>query len=109
MKDMNAGELKHRVEVQSKTDTLGDHGGPGETWATVGTRWAKIEPMRGTETQRSEQNVSDVTHKITLRYYPGLTPSFRLVEGSRVFHIESVINTDESDVMSVCECVEGVA
>jgi len=46
---MNAGELDQRVMIKRKTDVDDGQGGSAPTEVTVGTVWAKIEPVRGQE------------------------------------------------------------
>ncbi len=106
---MNIGPLNKRLEIQSSTDTRdGLTGAMAKTWATVTTVWAQIEPLSGNETWRARQAQSDATHRITIRWYSGLTPAYRFLYGSRIFNIESVMNTDERGSQMVCTCTEEV-
>lgn len=62
------GDLRERVTIQSRTDdtTNGLGGGP-VTWADVTTRWAKVEPLTGTERIQAAALQSVVSHRVTMR------------------------------------------
>ncbi len=95
---MRAGRLRHRVSVQSAVQTRTADGAVTQTWSTDRTAWAAIEPLTGREFFAEQQTQADVSHRILLRYKSGLTPRQRIVEGSRVFHIEAVINRNERNI-----------
>lgn len=93
---VHIGSLRHRIQVQSATVTSSAAGNV-KAWATVanGTRWASIEPLRGFEAMQGMQADARVTHRIAMRYLSGVTPSYRVLFGSRVFHIRQVRDMDE--------------
>ena len=105
---INAGELNHRIDIQSVTDTPDEQGANVQTWATVKTRWAKVEPLSGRELYNAQQVKSDVTHKICIRYYEGLTANMRFKWGDRIFNISSLINPDSQRVEHECLCREDI-
>lgn len=92
---MRAGKMRHRVVVQSASESRAADGGVTFTWSDVSTRWASIEPASGKEFLSSQQVAAEVTHKITLRNYDTLTPQHRLKFGTRYFNIISVLRPDE--------------
>jgi SPP1 family predicted phage head-tail adaptor len=101
-----AGEFRHRVDVQSKTEGRDAHGGFTESWSTDATRWAMVKPLVGREFTESNQTDARVTHRVTMRFYDGLTEDMRLLFGARVFGITSVRNIDERDALTVVMCLE---
>ena len=96
-----AGELRHRLAIQSATETRDAIGGVTKSWATVATRWGSIRPLSGQELVSAQQASPRVSHKITIRYYSGLTPAFRLQNDSRTFNISSILNIIERDKIQV--------
>ncbi len=105
---IRAGTLRHRVDIQAVTNTPNENGGNVQTWDTVKTRWASVEAMTGRELFTAQQVKADVTHKITLYYYEGLSPHMRFLFDSRVFHPAYVINPDNKRIMHECLCKEVV-
>ena len=95
MLHVNAGEMRSQITVQSATQTRDAHGGATETFAEFVTTWAEINPLTAREFVSGNQITQDVSHRIRMRYYPGVTPSMRILFGARVFNIHSVINANE--------------
>lgn len=46
---MRYGRLNRKITIQRKTANLDDAGDPVETWATLSTRWASVNPVSGDE------------------------------------------------------------
>lgn len=106
-KSVDAGSLRHRVAVQSKTEARDAHGGVTESWSTATTRWAKIEPAVGREFYYGQQVANDITHFVTIRSYSSLTTSMRLLfETTRILNIKSIHEPDEITNFMVIHCTE---
>ncbi len=103
-----AGELRHRIEIQSATVSQDSVGQPTYTWATVGTVWGAIRPMSGNELVNAQAIHASVSHRVIIRYYSGLTPSYRFKFGARVFGIANILNIIEKNKLMVCACIEAV-
>ncbi len=95
---MRAGPLRHRIELQSQSSAPNGIGESILTWATDDTVWASVAPKGGTERYRENKESAEVTHKIRLRYYPGLNPAMRIKFGARIFDIQTVINFEERNI-----------
>lgn len=108
MRAVPASLMRTRVEIQSRVTTQDTYGAVTETWSTVATRWGRVEPLSGREQWQAQQVRPDVTHRVTLRYYDGLTARHRLKVGDRVLNITSVLNTEERKRQHECVCVEEV-
>ena len=86
---MRAGSLRHRVTLQRQELVFGELGAPlhNKVWKDVATVWASVEAVSGREFFASQQVQSEVTHKVTIRFLPGVTADMRIVHGGRVFGI----------------------
>lgn len=110
MRPIRAGELRHKVTLQQEISKDDNHGGQVLAWADVATVWAKIEPISGTEAIVARQVQDSLTHKIWLRWRPGVVAKMRLLFGKRVFNIiEPPRNWDERNRMLELRCEEGIA
>lgn len=107
---INAGKLRHRITIQKFNGELDSFGDPLQTeednWVDVATTWAAIDPVSGREFYAASQSQSEVTHKIRCRYRSGLTPSMRILFGTREFRIISVINWEERRESLLLMCRE---
>ena len=101
-----AGQLRHRVTLQSKTEARNDYGEPEHTWSDEATLYAKVDPLSADERTDAQQVGSQRTHKVTIRYRPGVTSEKRLRFDGRTLNITSVINPLEYDRWLELECEE---
>lgn len=92
---MTAGRMRKRVTIQRLERTDDGYGGIVETWVDVATVWAAVEPLTGRERYEAQQVQSDLSHKVTMRYRPGIMPQMRLVLKDRPLDIVAVINVEE--------------
>lgn len=102
---MIIGKLKHKITIEKKTKVSDGAGGWTETWMPfVSNVSASIDPISGKEFFEAQQTQSSVSHKIRIRYKPGVLPSMRVNFKGRIFAIESVINWEERnrDMMLMC-------
>lgn len=106
---MKAGGLRHKVQIQSKTEDRTATGAVTYTWTTFASPWAAIEPLYGREYFASQQVQAEVTTRIRIRYRVGVTPDMRVLWGTRVFSIKSVINLDERNREMHLMCIEEVS
>lgn len=95
---MRPGKLRHRIEIQEPTETRSASGQATVTWSTIATVWASVEPLRGREFFASKQIQAQVDTRIRIRYISGLTPKMRILWGTRVYLIDSIINPEERNI-----------
>ena len=109
----SVGALRHRLIIEAENAAGDGGGGQGpDPWADpnrVATVWGRIVPLTGAETLRAGGLEARVTHRITLRWHPGILARHRIRFGSRVFNIRSVINRDEGNRVLEILAEEGVA
>lgn len=105
---MRAGRLRHPIVIERATETRGDDGSTVQTWRTLATVWADVRPVSGREQEIAARTAENVSHRIELRYRPGVDARCRIVWGARVFGVQSVINEDERDRTLVLYCQEAL-
>ncbi len=67
---LSAGELIHRVTVQSSTEASDGHDGMTVTWSDLRRRMAaKVVPLAGRDLDRARQIDPRATHEVTLRFW----------------------------------------
>lgn len=128
---MKIGQLRHKATIERKVHGENALGDPIIEWQVVARPWIAIEPIRGEEYWTAAQVQAETTHKVTMRYVEGVTPSDRLVLNAgpdlqgfigpshplyaqnevagtdvRVFEIESVLNLDERNRWLELMCKE---
>lgn len=105
---MDAGKLRHYVELQRRTTTLDRHGDQVQEWATIGRAWASIEQLSGREFMAATQAMSDITVRIRIRARLdlALTPKDRVRYGARTFDIRHIADWGDRGVEHQLLCVE---
>ncbi|TKS58779.1 MAG: head-tail adaptor protein [Nitrospira sp.] len=92
---MRAGTLRHLCMVQSLQVTRDTAGAEVQTWQDIAAVSVAIEPLAGREFFAAQQVNAELSHRVRMRYRPGLIPTMRLQYGTRALLIESIINLQE--------------
>jgi SPP1 family predicted phage head-tail adaptor len=109
---INAGSLRHQIQIVVPSKVQGKAGGLVSAGATVlATVWASVEALSARELYAAQQMIAQVTHKVTIRYMEGIKAKMHVwftgPEGTaRQFEIEAVSNPDERPHMLVLLCLE---
>lgn len=104
---MELGRLRHAVEIQLNTPTVGADNSETPAWATIATRKAEILPASAKELLEARSQGVTFTHMVAMHYYSGLTPKHRLrTTSGRILNIESVLNADEHSKVHELICKE---
>lgn len=94
-----SGRLRHFVTFESLQVTPDSDGAQEEAWepefngALIA---ASIEPLSGRELLNAAAVNSKTATRISVRYLPGIDPTWRIRHRSTVYNIESVIPDDGS-------------
>lgn len=107
---MRSGRLRHRVTIERRTTTTDAHGDQLDTWTTMATVWAAIEPLNGREYFAASGEASEVTARIRLRYQSelaGMTTADRVTHNGVNYDIRSVINPEQRGMELVLMCSIG--
>lgn len=91
-KYIGGGDLREPITIQRATATQNGKGEPVDTWATLLTTRAKVEPLRGAEFARMAITQAQSDYRVTVRKQATtLEPEYRVVWGSKTLDIQSVI------------------
>ena len=109
---IDSGELRQRIYIYTPPIGLDQYGQPlnsipsMECWGRIATRWAKIESNTGSPYVQNDQIRNLTTHRITMRYFAGMSPGYRIVFGTRVFNVVGLITTEERNIDTIVACQE---
>ncbi len=105
MREPEAGELSHRMQVRTRVDKQSGAGLAPEL-TPVCKRWVKVEPL-GTATYiNAQQTGSKVTHRLYCRFIRDLDSAHEFVEAGRVFRVHRPTAMRGRNVWSVIEVEE---
>lgn len=95
---MRAGRLRHKLTIQTATRTQDGYGDPIQTWSTFASVWGSWEPLSGSELNIAQEQNSETSVRIIIRYLSGVTPKMRVALGSQTAEIVSVANKDGRNI-----------
>ncbi len=104
-----AARLRETIIIQAATDSIDAVGGPIITWSDFITRKAAIVPLNGTEYFTAQQFNVDVNVRIRLRFdtlASLITAKHRVLWGTRIYSISTVINRMEHNKEIILMCQE---
>lgn len=108
---MQAARLRQRITFESQSSSKDSFGQPVQSWSTVLTCWAAVEPLSGRELMAARQVASEITHRVIVRYQaalavPRTVMAYRVNFGGRYFDIREALNVEERDREVHLLCVE---
>lgn len=112
---MRAGKNRFTIEIFSRTV----NSDASVSYSSVCKTVANIQSLTGREQLIAAENQASTSHKVTMRYHPGIDPSmFVAIQGDfsgdfdfggRIFAIDSVIDPDFRKRELVLMCSEVVS
>lgn len=101
---IDAGKLRERVTVQIASGTTNALGEQVLTWSNSSAVWASVEGVSAREALAAGQQDTTITHKVRMRYLPGLTQRDRFSWRSRTLSIVSLLEYgNRSEHVAICE------
>ncbi len=103
----DTGALRHRLVLETLSETVEDDGGRTTVWTGSDELWAGITGLGARERIEDNRLVTENRCLITTRFRGDVKSGMRFRKASRVFLIETVRDPDETGRFLVCETVEG--
>ena len=93
-----SGELRHRVQIQTRTDTQdATTGEVVQTWTTTHANVpAKIHILSAREFMQSRTEQDESSANITIRYIAGISAGMRILHGSVIYNPAGVLGDRKS-------------
>jgi SPP1 family predicted phage head-tail adaptor len=89
---LSAGKLNSRVRIEQRESGRDGIGQPLTGWVEHATVWANIAAVSGLETVKSNAEVSVARYSIRIRCRPSVTAAMRVVYGSNIYAIRTVLH-----------------
>lgn len=88
---MKAGVLRHRVTLQSVSQSRGVNGEVIDSWSDYATVWADFHPLSGKEYIAAGAQRGQVMARVTIRYDASVTETMRLTFDGSTYAIHAVL------------------
>jgi SPP1 family predicted phage head-tail adaptor len=101
---IDPGKLRERVTVQIASGSTNTMGETVLAWTNSTAVWASVEGVSARESLVNAQQEVAVTHRVRLRYLPGLTQNMRFDWRSRTLEIVSLLeHGNRSEHEAICQ------
>jgi SPP1 family predicted phage head-tail adaptor len=101
-KPLPIGARSRRFVLEVPRDSPDGFGGVVRGFAPGPQLWGTLEMLSGGTRRRGDRPEQAVTHRVTLRYRPGITAAMRLTSGPRRFAIRAASDPDGARREVVC-------
>lgn len=88
---MRPGLMRHRIQIQSLTETRNALGEKESSWTELKTVWSTYEPKTAGESYQEDQFQAKRTVLFRIRYREGITSKMRVLYDGDVYDIQSVV------------------
>lgn len=100
------GRLRYRVLLQRPVRNAAEGGGATIGWEVIGSAYAAIEAISGTEVDLADGVAERMNLRVTLRYRTDIEAGSRIIASGRVLNIESALDRDGQKRWLHCLCRE---
>jgi SPP1 family predicted phage head-tail adaptor len=101
---IDPGKLRERVTVQIASGSTNALGETVLAWSNSSAVWASVEGVSAREALLAGQQETSVTHRLRLRYLPGLTQQMRFAWRGRTLEIVSLLeHGNRSEHEAICQ------
>jgi SPP1 family predicted phage head-tail adaptor len=101
---IDPGTLRERITVQIASGATNALGETVLAWADSSAVWASVEGVSAREAFAVVQQETTISHKVRLRYLPGLTQQMRFSWRSRTLDIVSLLeHGNRSEHEAICK------
>nr|DAS21430.1 MAG TPA: Putative head tail adaptor [Bacteriophage sp.] len=88
---MNAGQLRHRVEILQRVKEKDKSGATVLVWRSLCKVWADVRHVSGSETMRHDVLSASVRASVRIRWRAGISADMRVRTENGVYVIRAVI------------------
>jgi SPP1 family predicted phage head-tail adaptor len=101
---IDPGKLRERITVQIASGSTNALGETVLAWSNSSAVWASVEGVSAREALLAGQQETSVTHRLRLRYLPGLTQQMRFAWRGRTLEIVSLLeHGNRSEHEAICQ------
>jgi SPP1 family predicted phage head-tail adaptor len=101
---IDPGKLRERVTVQQASAARNSLGEAVLSWSDFAEVWASVEGVSARESLTAGQQETTISHRVRLRYLPGLTANMRFSWRSRTLDIVSLLeHGNRSEHEAICQ------
>ncbi|MEP7456790.1 phage head closure protein [Phyllobacterium sp. SB3] len=93
---IDPGSLNQELVLEKSSISIGETGELIESWSEIASLWAQVEPIGTGPRLLGEQQIPEVTHRVTLRYRKNISSTMRFRKGARIFQTLTLHDPDDT-------------
>lgn len=98
---INSGRMRERVTIQKPVDKQSPFGEATLEWETLDEVWASVMNVSSRDYFAAQQAGTLTTHRVSMRFYAGMNPAYRLVWRGRTMEIVSVLEREDRRIHEI--------
>lgn len=98
---IKAGVMRERVALQAPAEVRSATGEATLTWQTQATVWASVDGLSTRDILQAQQANVIASHRVGIRYLPGVTHQYRVVWRGRTMEVASVTERENRTRMEL--------
>lgn len=87
---IDSGRMRERVTLQRPVDRQNEFGEATLEWEEAAVVWANVMNLTARDYFAAQQSGTLATHRITIRYYADIQPTWRILWRGRMMEITSI-------------------
>lgn len=92
---MRSGQLRHFITIKTPQESKNSYGEKTFSYIDFLHCWSDAKPIKTTERFVSSRLNTEVNYQFRIRYVDGVEHNMRVIFGTRVFDIDSILNVNE--------------
>lgn len=96
-----SGQMREKVTIQAAVSQQSAFGEATIEWQDAATVSASVMGVRAVDYFAAQQAGQIVTHRIRIRFFPGLTHEHRLLWRDRVMEISSILERETRSIHEI--------
>lgn len=90
-----SGRMRERVTLQKPVEQHNPFGEATLVWEDVTTLWAQVTTLSARDYFAAQQSGTLATHRVIVRFFKGMSPTYRLIWRGRTMEIVSVLERED--------------
>ncbi|MBN8970112.1 MAG: phage head closure protein [Rhizobiales bacterium] len=98
---IDPGQLRTRLVLQQPVETPDDQGGVVRDWSAFATVWAQVTPLAARRGIEADSDGASRRYRIVLRNNFSITLQHRFVEGTRIYRIVAIRDSEDRRTLEI--------
>lgn len=99
---ISAGELRHRITIQTKSIERDENGFESQVWADYKKLFARVTPLSAKDLIAAQAAQAQTVARMKIRYRTDITTEMRVIHRGYIYAIDSPAQADNQSGLEYC-------